>query len=274
MKKWARPYWIGWVNGGWLHTQPLFYSPSFLNRQEKKVRQEGLWDKIKTGTSLSTCCHKQKGLNLGKANVIYCQLRIEVDSEKQVQILKHLLVKTSSTYLFFSGTLSPLHPPPLHLLPPRGAGAGARWCGLWSVPESPCLLFSAFSHCALLQCVVSLFSPRCPNMAAGPSHALRWENWSQLEVTWGTSGLSTQATPATPTPCYVNSIPRISMLLIVFSLGDLVKYCYSIKIHKTKLFWCILLFNTDVSCSQAFKNWNNFFTFSNLANTVGKSKVR
>lgn len=135
MKKSARPYWIRWVNLGWLPTQPLVYSPSFLNGQEKKVRQEGLWDKIKTGTSLSSCCHKQKGLNLGKSNVIYCQLRIEVDSDKQVQILKHLPVKTSSTYLFFSGTLSPLHPPTLHLLSPRGAGAGARVCG--QSPRAP-----------------------------------------------------------------------------------------------------------------------------------------
>jgi len=45
-----------------------------------------LWDEIKAGTSLSSRPHGQNRLSLGKINLIYCQLKTGLDSEKQRQM--------------------------------------------------------------------------------------------------------------------------------------------------------------------------------------------
>jgi len=65
-------------------TQPLLHS-TFSTGQGNKITWKSLWVEIKTGRPLTRYYHDQNRLDLEKVSLIYFQLKIEWDGEKQRQ---------------------------------------------------------------------------------------------------------------------------------------------------------------------------------------------
>jgi len=68
-------------------TKMLSQSPSSTGQGEK-IRWRRSWLDIKTWTSLIHYHHRQKKLNIGKINIIYCQFKTEQDKKETKTKLK------------------------------------------------------------------------------------------------------------------------------------------------------------------------------------------
>jgi len=102
------------VDLGWPpDAHPDVLSLPFLNRTGDKITQKSSRDETEMGRSLTCYYQEQNSLKLGKNCLIYCQINIEQDGEKQRQKLTHLpstyplLPRLNSSPSFLTPLLAP-----------------------------------------------------------------------------------------------------------------------------------------------------------------------